>query len=55
MIALYSVKARYKLAPPCSFLSPGKAQKMGTEEVPAEFQKPEAVTPKAADSATLDL
>ena len=55
MIPLYSVKARYKLAPPCFLLSADKAQKMGTKGVPAEIQKPEAVTPKRANSTTLDL
>ena len=55
MIPLYSVKARYKLAPPCSLLSAGKAWRMGTKGVTAEIQKPEAVTPREADSTTLDL
>ena len=55
MISLYPVKARYKLVPPCSLLSADEAQKMGTKGVPAEIQKPEAVTPKGADSTTLDL
>ena len=36
-------------------LSAGKAREMGTKGVPAEIQKPEAVTPKRADSTTLDL
>ena len=55
MILLHSVKARYKLVPPCSLLSAGNVQKMGTKGVPTEIQKPEAVTPKGADSTTLDL
>jgi len=55
MTPLYSVRARYKLAPPRYLLSAGKAQKMGTKGVPAEIQKPEAVTAKAADLTTLDL
>ena len=46
MIPLYPVKARYKLVPPYSLLSAGKARKMGTKGVPAKIQKPEAVTPK---------
>ena len=48
--SLYPVKARYKLVPPYSLLSAGKAREMGTKGVPAEIQKPEAVTPKRADS-----
>ena len=32
MIPLYSVKAIYKLAPPCSLLSAGKAWKMVTKQ-----------------------
>ena len=55
MIPLYPVKTRYKLAFPSSLLSAGKARDTGTKGVPAEIQKPEAVTPKRADSATLDL
>ena len=55
MIPFYPVKARYKWAPPCSLLSAGKARKMGTKGVPAEIQKPEALTPKTTDSTTLDL
>ena len=70
MMPLYAVKAKNKLEPPCSLLSAGKAQKMGTKGVPAEIQKPEpialkkeltqplwirAVTQKRADSTTLDL
>ena len=46
MIPLYPVKAIYKLAPPCSLLSAGKARKIGTKGVPAEIQKPEAATKK---------
>ena len=52
---MHPVKARYKWAPPCSLLSAGKAWKMGTKGVPAEIQKPEAVTPKTTDSSTLHL
>ena len=55
MITLYPVKITYKLASPYSLLSAGKAREMGTKGVPAEIQKPEAVTPKRADSTTLDL
>ena len=55
MIPLYTVKAVYKWAPPCSLLSAGKAWKMGTKGIPTEIQKPEAVTPKEADSTTLNL
>ena len=55
MIPLYPVKTRYKLVPLYSLLSAGKAREMGTKGVPAEIQKPEAVTAKAADLTTLDL
>ena len=55
MIPLYPVKTRYKSVPLYSLLSAGKAREMGTKGVPAEIQKPEAVTPKRADSTTLDL
>ena len=40
--------------PPCFLLSAGKAREMGTR-VSAEITKPEAATPKTADSTTLDL
>ena len=53
MIPLYALKTRYKWVPPCSLLSADKAQKMGTRRVPAEIQKPEAVTPKGADHSGL--
>ena len=55
MMPLYAVKAKNKLEPPCSLLSAGKARKMGTNGVPAEIQKPEAVTPRRADLTTFDL
>ena len=55
MIPLYPVKTRYKSMSPYSLLSAGKAREMGTKGVPVEIQKPEAVTPKGADSTTLDL
>ena len=55
MIPLYPVKTRYKSVPLYSLLSAGKAREMGTKGVPAEIQKPEAVTPKRADSTTLDV
>ena len=55
MIPLYPVRARYKLAPLCSLLCSGKAQKMGIKGIPVEIQKPEAVTLNRADSTTLDL
>ncbi len=46
MIPSYLVKARYKLTSTYSLFSAGKARKIGTEGVPAEIQKPEAVIPK---------
>ena len=53
VIPLCPVKARYKLASPCSLLSAGKARKIGAKEFPVEIPEPEAATPKIADSTTL--
>ena len=55
MIPLYYVRARCTLVPPCSLLSAAKAKKMETKGVPAKIQKQEAVTPKGADSTSLDI
>ena len=46
MIPLYYVRARYMLVRPCSLLLAAKATKIETKGIPAEIQKPEAVTPK---------
>ena len=54
MMPLYAVKAKNKLEPPCSLLSAGKAQKMGTKAVSAEIPEPVAATPRRSDSTTLD-
>ena len=54
MILLYAVKTSYKLMSPYSLLPAGD-EVMRTKGVPAEIQKPEAVTPKRAVSTTLDL
>ena len=39
---------------PCSLLSAGKARKIGAKEFSAEIPEAEAVTPKIADSTTLE-
>ena len=57
MIPLYPVKMGYKLASACFLLLADlnlQGLENGNKGNPAETPKPEAVTPKRADSTTLD-